>query len=529
MERIKVSFLLLILSLVMVVGSAAGCGKKQEAEDPAPLAEEQQETEEQEEPPVSEQEQEPERIPERGGTLCVTMELQDVYNPVLVSDQEAADILELMYQHLLEYDSDGRPQPGIASSWTLSEDQLEAVLDIDTSLQWQNGDPITADDVVFTIDVIQEHKDSVYYSCVSGIENAAARDKKTVVLTFKKASPFNLYTMYFPILSQRYYGSDLEQDPMGSGPYRFDHEIPMQKLVLTANEGYAKGEPYITTVEVELTRSEKGSDPFDQKLDNLRYQDEINWGDYLSKKNVVVNTFSTGDAVFLEYNLLALNRKKDREAIAYALDSGTILHDVYLDKGEVTEIPFPAAFWYAPTNPARYGLNPQKVLELVDIDRPLQVRLLVDISDPLQGEIGDAVAKQLESQGIGVTLEKKKHKAFIKMKSEGSYDIALMRKDLSLDSHLKAMIKNIEGYDRRSFEALCDKLQYAVTEQEIHQAYAAIGTLINEDLPIYTLFFLKKAALSGNGVFGALEPEPHYVFKGIEKLYVNYSVSGSEG
>lgn len=492
--------------------------------------------------------------PAHGGTLYMTMQNQSVYNPLLVTDESAAQVLNLLFSPLIDFDGSCNPHPSIASAWEISEDNQMVTLTIDTSIRWQNGEPVTPQDVAYTISILQEVEDSVYKSCVEDISAVSVVDAQTVEITFSRSSPFNLNRLYFPVISKDYYNKPLSEGlgnitaPMGTGPFCFEAYESMQSITLRANSEYFGGEPYIDTVVIHLTRSDARITSFDQGLSNLVYVDNMNWGSYLNRQSIKLHVFGTHDAVMLVYNTASgvMAEADTRKAIAYALDAPAILKNVNLDKGDVTEVPLPPESWYAPTNPNRYAYNQQKVAELLDLSQELTVRLLANRDEELEYDIAEEIGGALEKQGILVESELQSEDAYQTALSSGEFDIALTTVSISDERELRYLLTqqeplpseeedaetssslaNYAGYESERMQELLDAVGHENQEQQIHQALVEVAGQVEEDLPYYTLFFLRQATLTGSGVYGELEPTCNNVYRGVEKLFMEYTTESA--
>ncbi|HEY8439206.1 MAG TPA: ABC transporter substrate-binding protein, partial [Candidatus Limnocylindrales bacterium] len=76
-------------------------------------------------------------------------------NPLAARTQADRDLVALVFQGLVKRDANGRPIPDLARSWTSSASGAEWTFQLDPEATWQDGEPLTADDVVFTIQTIQ--------------------------------------------------------------------------------------------------------------------------------------------------------------------------------------------------------------------------------------------------------------------------------------------------------------------------------------------------------------------------------------
>ena len=172
------------------------------------------------------------------------------------------DIDRLIFSGLIKFDSHGLPRPDLAESWGTSADGTIYNFTIRPNAQWQDGTPVTSDDVLFTIDLIktgslfpQDLKD------LWGKIDVKRLNEKNLKFTLPEPfAPFLDYTT-FGILPKHLLQSTAPDqlasapfniDPVGSGPYKFDHLIinngSITGVVLTVNDSYFEQKPYIQQV-----------------------------------------------------------------------------------------------------------------------------------------------------------------------------------------------------------------------------------------------------------------------------------------
>src|SRR5689334_23552978 len=77
-------------------------------------------------------------------------------NPFAARTQADRDLVALVFQGLVKRDVTGRPAPDLARSWTTSKAGDEWTFTLDPDARWQDGEPVTSGDVVFTIQTIQD-------------------------------------------------------------------------------------------------------------------------------------------------------------------------------------------------------------------------------------------------------------------------------------------------------------------------------------------------------------------------------------
>jgi peptide/nickel transport system substrate-binding protein len=156
-------------------------------------------------------------------------------NPLAARTQPDRDLVALVFEGLVTLDASGAPRPALARSWTSSPNGATWTFRLRPEARWQDGEPVTADDVVFTVETLQ---DPEYHGPGAGSWTgitASAPDEETV--QFDLDQPFggfiDLATQ--PIAPQHLLGEvgaaampddPFGADPIGSGPYALTELTP---------------------------------------------------------------------------------------------------------------------------------------------------------------------------------------------------------------------------------------------------------------------------------------------------------------
>ena len=170
--------------------------------------------------------------PEIGGQYREGILGQPRYiNPVLAQTNDTdRDLVRLIYSSLFKYNGQGELIPDLAESYALGENGLVYDIFLKENLLWHDGEPLTADDLIFTIRTIQnpEYKSPLRNNWQSvEIEKI---DQRTVRFKLKNAyAPF-LHNLTVGILPKHLWAGISAQNfplalynlkPVGSGPYKF--------------------------------------------------------------------------------------------------------------------------------------------------------------------------------------------------------------------------------------------------------------------------------------------------------------------
>ncbi len=257
---------------------------------------------------------------EPSGTLIVGItEASGNFNPLYYSSAYDGYVVDMVFEGLVKRNFDGEYEGNVADSWEYSEDGKSITFNMKKDLVFSDGQPLTAQDVVFTYLVLADPsytgryssavKDMVgydeYYAGESdtfaGVE---ALDDYTVRFNFKEALRVNFENCTYAILPQHYYGKDftpgntasveaITTDAMGSGPYvisQFKEKelVYLERNPLYVGEGYMIKEVILkfvdqTTDIVELTSG--GVDLLAGVIDPKKISEARNAGFALNQYN----------------------------------------------------------------------------------------------------------------------------------------------------------------------------------------------------------------------------------------------------
>lgn len=178
----------------------------------------------------------------------------DYYNPV------DRDIDRLVFSGLLSFDEHGLPQGDLAQSWGVSQDGTIYNFTLRKDIFWHDGQPVTAEDVIFTINLMRNSTD-VFPSDVQAFwKDIEVKGLNDTTLQFLLPEPFAPFLDYltFGILPKHVLGdisfddlikSPFNMQPVGSGPFRFDHlNVENGKITgvsLSAYDKYYGKKPFI--------------------------------------------------------------------------------------------------------------------------------------------------------------------------------------------------------------------------------------------------------------------------------------------
>lgn len=168
-------------------------------------------------------------------------------------EEYAAD---LIYSGLVRLDSQLEPQPDLAERWEISPDGGLITFTLRSGVTWHDGQPLTSDDVVWTLNTLRTitPTNALLFDLRTTIGQVRSPLTETVVLSLTQPYAPLLAELAVPILPRhRLQTRTPEQiaslnfwdEPVGSGPFKFDRRQPNQSITFTPNEQFYRGAPNI--------------------------------------------------------------------------------------------------------------------------------------------------------------------------------------------------------------------------------------------------------------------------------------------
>jgi peptide/nickel transport system substrate-binding protein len=312
-----------------------------------------------------------------GGTLSIaspvappTLDL--TANPAAAID-EALDYN--VYEHLVQLDPKGNVVPVLATKYSMSKDGKTYTFDIRQGVKFANGDPMTADDVVFSLKrVIAPKSKYPYKGLFSDITGVKKSGSSQVVVTLSKADNQFLYNMAAysnGVVLDPKTVSAMAKKPNGTGPYKFDSFIPNYSVSFTRSTHYWGTKPaldkvvfrYFSNANAENSALKSGQV---QVIDNLPNPQDVT--QFKSDPAYKVVHGPTNGKIQMTINNASgpLSKVKVRQAISYATDKKSILKAAGAGYGRVIgSDTVPGDPWYDPSLAKVYPYNPAKAKQLL--------------------------------------------------------------------------------------------------------------------------------------------------------------------
>ncbi|MEX2369121.1 MAG: ABC transporter substrate-binding protein [Candidatus Paceibacterota bacterium] len=283
-------------------------------------------------------------VPTRGGSLEEGIVGFPRYiNPVIASTNADQDISALVYSGLTKLDNNGEIELDLAADLEVSADGTSYTFTIRKDARFHDGHPVQAEDIVYTINMLQDQRiDSPLVADWSGI-SAQATDDQTVV--FDLSDPFRdfLFNTRIGILPKHLWINEtantfpfasLNTNPVGAGPYkvadieRNDEGLPTRYHLTTFTDHHSL--PFITNIYLEFfADADSRNKAFASGKITSMYGISAGEASKIPSERIVTKPLTRIFAIFLNQSRNeALVESQVREALSLAIDKQVLVSEI---------------------------------------------------------------------------------------------------------------------------------------------------------------------------------------------------------
>ena len=483
-----------------------------------------------------------------GGTLinAMTGEPSNLI-AMIAGDSASSAIAGNIFNSLIKYDENLDYTPELAESWKISNNQKTITFKLKKGLKWQDGEPLTSSDVLFTWKLITNPKTRTPYAAdYQLVKKALTPDPLTFKITYADSyAPAldtwaSLHILPKHILKNEDINNTFfSRNPIGSSYYKLNDWISGQQVTLIANNKSTSGPPLIKKLISRIipdTSSqflELTADNIDlMNINPIQYQRVFPARKDLQKKIGLYKELGNG-YTYLGFNLkkAPFNDIKVRQAINYAIDKEEVIKGVLLGLGESISSPYkPGTRWNNP-NLKPYPYNPSKALKLLSDAGYIKndKGILLKDGKPLKFEIitnqnkqremtAVLIQRRLQEIGIKVSIRVIEWASFVnRFIKTGDFDVVVLGWSLSLDpdqyniwhsSQQGSGQFNFLGYSNKNVDKLLEVGRKELNILKREKIYHEFSKYLLEDSPIVYLYAGYGLSAVHKRIKGIKQPTP---------------------
>lgn len=468
--------------------------------------------------------------PASGGQYIEGMLGQPGYiNPLLANSETEMALTKLVFSGLYKYNAAGELTPDLAEGMPeISPDQKQYAISLKKNLKWHNGAALTADDVIYTVQTLQNEASKSPLRPLWLSTNVEKLSDYQVKFTTKDISGPFIQNLTLPIIPkvlwsrvnpQNFLLSKLNLEAVGAGPYSIKEikKLPsgkVQSIALDAFSDYHLGRPQIDQIIIKFYDAEE------DVLNALHSKEISGFGFvplgsslYLEQDQQNLQIFTTPlpqyQVAFFNLSNKILAEQNVRTALALATDRRQIIEEVFKNKALMPASPL--LFANQAQNSPALEYNPEKAKQMLDaggwkIDpksnlrqkKNLLLEFTVTTNDQLpNAKAAEILAGQWRSLNIKVNLSlfptNQLTDSAIRSRN---FDVLLFPQKFSADpdpflfwhsSQIKDPGFNLTGFASQNADKLITQARATTNRQIREEKYAEFDKMIVAAAPIIFL------------------------------------------
>ncbi|MCW3060635.1 MAG: extracellular solute-binding protein [Capsulimonas sp.] len=461
------------------------------------------------------------------------------FDPIMVEDGTTIDMLQQVAEGLVQWTPENKVTGALAKSWDISKDGRTYTFHLRDGVKFQDGNPMTAQDVYFSLKRAFSNKlespvsltylgdivgsDELFAGKTTELTGVKVIDPMTIAITIKKPKTYWIYTLTYPtgyILSP----SEAKLDaPLtdkdlaagaGTGPFRLTQYTTDQKVTLAANPAYWGGAPKIAgqdrrividaatrhslyvNGEIDIVDEQKG----DLDTDSKTLKDEVKFWPRAATYYVGLN----------QGTFPAFKDVRVRQALAYATDKQKIRHVVLRDNLDVAEDILPVGIPGADPSFKGIPYDPAKARELLAAAGYPGGKGLPAITISYRESYPDLdktvdLIRGMWKDNLGIDVQGKRTQWTVLLDLEhknqiDAYHIRWAADYLDPQDYYTVLLtthgsENHTGYSNPKFDQLCEQADSMPDGPGRVAKYREAARIVADEVPMIPLYYQKDIEL----------------------------------
>ncbi|MCX6043886.1 MAG: ABC transporter substrate-binding protein [Chloroflexi bacterium] len=470
-------------------------------------------------------------VPDHGGVFREGVAGNPRYLNPLYCEANAVDqdLCALIYRGLTKKDKQGRVIPDLALDWAITDNKVYTFRLRDNEF-WHDGQPITVDDVIFTISVLQNPNVLSPPDLTELWRSVKVEKVNENTVRFTRAeplAPFLDFTqigllpkhIYENVQPQELASKALNVTPIGSGPLMVK-ELAADHIRLEPSPYYAGKTPYLSALELwfypdypslfsafakgeidGISRILPADLPAAGKRTDLQQASAVE-----SKYVEIIFNLNDQNAPFLQ-------EKTVRQALYYGLDRKQLINQAAAGQGiPANSIMLPENWAYDPKLP-QYAYDPARARQMLDqagwVDsnndgvrdkkgQPLQFILHTN-DDPTHVALIQQIAAAWQQIGVrAVPTPVTKADLVRELLAPRHFDVALTEWEATGDpdpytlwhsTQTKEGGSNFAGWSNEEADKVMERARFTTNEEERKQLYWRFQEIFSDELPALPLYY----------------------------------------
>ncbi|MBV9323456.1 MAG: ABC transporter substrate-binding protein [Chloroflexi bacterium] len=433
-------------------------------------------------------------------------------NPLIFNSTPTRRRAVLVFSSLYQYDASNNLVPDLASSMPQMPDPQTYIVPLRSNVRFHSGKQMTADDVKFTYDtLLMPDYGAIWRSAVSAVlDSITVQDANTVVFKLNKPfGPFLTKLALIPIVNSEQSKDQLNQQPDGTGPFKFVAYQQGSVMQMARNDAYyfselkpVIGELSIYVVPENATRYANLANGITQLAPEPAFGDL----DLLKGKGVVINSVRAPASTYGYINMKRadgpMTDKNLRRALAFAMDRSAIVQNIWAGQGIPGQVFIRPELWAFDPNYKPFSDTPDVTrakAELAQSPHAGDRFVITTANDDVLSGTAALIQSAGKAAGLNVDIGQLDRAAFGAELGKDDWDILLTdsytgsNSGLEPDSINSLFVTNASAnfgkYSNPEMDQEVAAAVFATSHEDALPHYKRVMEIDAEDIPILTVAY----------------------------------------
>ena len=435
----------------------------------------------------------------------------------------AAAVDEIVYSNIFEgltkFKEDGSIEPGLAKRWEIDKTGLIYKFFINENVTFHNDKLMTANDIKFSLDRARAKESTNAQKVLfEGIDSVKVITRDILEIKLKNPDSNFLTNLAWgdAVIILKENLSEIEKNPIGTGPFKFSKWIKGDKIEIVKNETYWGKKIFLdkaifkfisdpNAAYASILSGDLDVFPVYPALENIK-QFQKN-----SLFNVLIGTTEGETILAINNKKYPFNLKKMRKAISHAINRKEIIDGAMFGYGEQIGSHFPphSKEYLDLTNNSYYDpFLSKKLLKEINLNQDLKISLKLP-PPSYSRRSGEIIASQLKKIGLNIDIIYVEWAQWLNdVFKNKNFDLTIISHTEPFDLNIYARPNYYFQYENEKFELLMEKIKIEMNYEKRKMLLQDAQKLISNDYVNAFLFQLPKTGVAKKKIQGLWKNAP---------------------
>lgn len=408
------------------------------------------------------------------------------------------EVLFNIFEGLVKPDKDGNLVPAVAESYTISEDGKVYTFLLREGVKFHNGNLVTADDIIYSLERSAGLLDTVDASVVvesafSNVSEVRKVDETTVEVVLAESDTELIGYLTCAIIPKDY--AEQSTAPVGTGPFRFVSYSPQVSMVVEKNEEYYAAAAYLDKVTFKIVSNPDTAmvELLAGSMDIFSYLTQDQATQLASTFNIEEGNMNLVQALFLNNAAEPFTNPLVRQALCYALDRQGVLDMVAGGNGTIIGSNMFAGFtkYYDESLASYYSYDIEKAKELLtEAGYPDGFSFTITVPSNYKFHVDTAqvIVEQLKAIGVTAQISQVEWATWLSDVYVGrDYEATIIGLDAKLaarnvlERYVSTASNNFMNYSNEEFDAIFANAIASIDDAEKVTLYKELQGILTKD------------------------------------------------